>query len=103
MKTIAHGLLLAVSVIAPLHAQGLVQPSALIKPTADSWPMYNGDYSGRRFSELATVNSGNVASLTLGWTRRVTATGPAGGGGATSAVIKGTPVVANGVLYVTIP
>src|SRR4029450_11186834 len=29
--------------------------------------------------------------------------GPAGGGGTTAAVIKGTPVVANGVLYVTIP
>ena len=45
----------------------------------------------------------NVASLSLGWTHRIAAAGPAGGGGTTAAVIKGTPVVANGVLYVTIP
>ena len=65
--------------------------------------MHNGDYSGRRFSELTTVDSRNVASLSLGWTHRIAAAGPAGGGGTTAAVIKGTPVVANGVLYVTIP
>ena len=30
-------------------AQGL-DPAGLVKPGTDSWPMYNGDYSGRRFS-----------------------------------------------------
>jgi alcohol dehydrogenase (cytochrome c) len=58
---------------------------------------------GRRFSELTTIDSRNVASLSLGWTHRIAAAGPAGGGGTTAAVIKGTPVVVNGVLYVTIP
>jgi alcohol dehydrogenase (cytochrome c) len=43
-----------------------VAPSALAAPTPDSWPMYNGDYSGRRFSELTTLDSRTVASLTLG-------------------------------------
>lgn len=101
-RKIAHGFLLAL-LVAPVLGQGVVELSALTKPTADSWPMYNGDYSGRRFSELTTVNSRNAGSLSLRWTQRVTASGPAGGGGTTAAVIKGTPVVVNGVLYVTVP
>ena len=100
---IAAALLLVVLVAIHADAQGVVAPSALTQPATDSWPMYNGDYSGRRFSPLMIVNSSNVQSLSLGWTHRITAEGPAGGGGSTSAVIKGTPVVVNGVLYVTIP
>ena len=95
---IASALLLVVSVTAPANAQGVVAPAALAQPATDAWPMYNGDYSGRRFSPLKTANSSNVQSLSLGWTHRITAEGPAGGGGSTSAVIKGTPVVVNGVL-----
>ena len=34
-----------------LAAQGL-DPAALLKPPTDTWPTYNGDYSGRRFSPL---------------------------------------------------
>ena len=45
-------------------AQGVVSPEVLTTPSADSWPMHNGDYSGRRFSALTTVTSGNVGSLT---------------------------------------
>src|ERR1700693_1207508 len=36
-------------------AQGL-GPARLLKP-GDSWPSYNGDYSGRRFSPLTQINS----------------------------------------------
>jgi alcohol dehydrogenase (cytochrome c) len=100
---IAAVLLLAASALVSVHAQGVVPPALLIQPGTDSWPMHNGDYSGRRFSPLTTVNSTNIGLLSLGWTHRVTAAGSAGGGGTTAAVIKGTPVVANGVLYVTIP
>ena len=92
-----------VAVAIPLAGQGTVDRAALLDPTTDSWPMHNGDYSGRRFSGLPTINSDNVSSLSLAWTHRIAATGPAGGGGSTAAVIKGTPVTANGVLYVTIP
>jgi alcohol dehydrogenase (cytochrome c) len=31
----------------------------------DSWPTYNGDFSGRRFSPLAKINDRNVNQLTL--------------------------------------
>ena len=34
--------------IVPLHAQKL--------PPTDSWPTYNGDYSGRRYSTLSKIN-----------------------------------------------
>ena len=37
------------------------------KPSTDSWPTYNGDYSGRRFSSLTKVNAGNVKHLSLAW------------------------------------
>jgi alcohol dehydrogenase (cytochrome c) len=87
-----------------LYGQGTLDPAKLLQPSADSWPMYNGDYSGRRFSAQSKVNVNNVNALTLAWVYRANpGAGPAGGGGNTSAIIKGTPVVVNGVLYVTIP
>jgi len=87
-----------------LVAQNTVGSSLLRQPLADSWPMYNGDYSGRRFSALTSIDMTNVASLTQAWTFRPDAgNAPAGGGGSAQVLIKGTPVVVNGVLYVTIP
>ena len=56
------------------------------------WPTYNGDVSGRRFSTLHQVNAGNVSSLTLAWSL------PTHGLG-----LKGTPLVIDGVLYLTAP
>ena len=67
-------LALALQACVTLSAQGVVSIDDLLKPTSSSWPMYNGDYSGRRFSELTTLDSRTVASLSLGWTHRITAT-----------------------------
>src|SRR5215212_229793 len=78
-----------------LFAQSL-DPAKLLKPPTDSWPTYNGDYSGRRFSTLTKINSTNVGSMSLGWVYRINTSG---GGGA----IKATPVVVDGVMYFTIP
>ncbi|MBI4903852.1 MAG: acido-empty-quinoprotein group A [Acidobacteria bacterium] len=49
-----------------------IAPSELTKPLKDSWPTYNGDYTGRRFSALKQVNSVNVKSLSLAWMSRLT-------------------------------
>src|SRR5258708_30678706 len=45
-------------------AQGL-DPAALLKPATNTWPTYNGDYSGARYSSLDQINASNVNSLTL--------------------------------------
>ena len=74
-----------------LQAQGLTA-NGLLAPSADSWPTYNGDYSGRRFSRLDQINSSNVNSLSLAWIFR---TNPA--------TIKSTPLLVNGILYLTTP
>ena len=77
-------------------AQGL-DPSALLKPPVDSWPTYNGDYSGRRFSPLKQIHTGNVHTLSLAWASRFS------GGSGPNPSIKATPLMVNGILYFTAP
>src|SRR5438132_3171790 len=69
------------------------------KPSRDAWPTYNGDYSGRRFSPLTKINDSNISSLSLAWVYRANA----GGGGMFGGAIKATPVVVDGVMYLTLP
>ena len=77
-----------------LVAAGQAPPRAGQAPT-DGWPTYNGDYTGRRFSPLTKVNDRNVKSLSLGWSYRLSAAG--------AGPIKGTPLVVNGIVYLTAP
>ncbi len=74
------------------QAQGL-DPAAIVKPTPDMWPTYNGDYSGKRFSELKQVNEGNIKDLKLAWLYHADG----------NAEIKATPLELDGVLYFTMP
>src|SRR6201988_1417493 len=84
-------LLLAYSVGAQrAFSQGL-DAAALLKPATDTWPTYNGDYSGRRFSTLDQINAANVNSLTLAWIY------------SPHLELKSTPLEVNGVLYFTSP
>src|SRR5215467_2880100 len=100
-------------------AQGL-DPATLLKPLADSWPTYSGDYTGRRYSSLKQINQSNVKNLTLAWTKRLS-NGPNGGGGqsgvplivggegsgdivvAGATQVKGAVLQVGSVLYVTSP
>jgi alcohol dehydrogenase (cytochrome c) len=94
----------AVTAGAGISAQGTLAPERLREPLGREWPMHNGDYSGRRFSHLDALDTNTVERLTLAWVARPSpGAAPAGGGGPTSVTIKGTPVVVNGVMYVTIP
>ena len=43
--------------LAQAIVMGQVTPADLLKPLKDSWPTYNGDYSGKRYSALAQVNN----------------------------------------------
>ena len=69
-----------------------LNPKAMLKPPADSWPTYNGDYTGRRYSALAQINQSNVGQLTVAWMAQMK-----------SVAIKSTPLLVNGILYMTTP
>jgi alcohol dehydrogenase (cytochrome c) len=75
-----------------LAAQG-IDSSALLKPSSDSWPTYHGDYTGRRHSPLTQITPDNVKSLGLAWAFQT------GRGDQ----IKASPIVVDGILYVTTP
>jgi len=63
-------------------AQSGLDPAVILKPLADQWTTYSGDYSGKRFSSLKAVNPATVKNLSLAWvTRFTTGCGPAGVGG----------------------
>ncbi len=80
--------------LSPRRARQEAQP-------ADTWPTYNGDYSGKRFSPLRQIQASNVRSLAIAWMYRVTVAGAMRGVGAPD--IKSTPLMVNGVLYFTVP
>jgi alcohol dehydrogenase (cytochrome c) len=82
----AASLILAPGLLAVQQAvpdQPGLDPQAIKKPLADSWPTYSGDYSSRRYSLLTQANQTTVKNLTLAWTARLTggSVTPAGGGG----------------------
>ena len=62
------------------------------KGTVD-WPLYGRNYANHRFSELKQIDQSNVAKLKPAWTFE---TGKVGS-------FQATPIVANGIMYVTTP
>jgi alcohol dehydrogenase (cytochrome c) len=93
VATVVYCASLAIS----LRAQGALDPAKLSQPATDTWPTYNGDYSGRRYSTLSKINASNIQSLGLAWVYRINT----GEGGRSR--ISATPLEVNGVLYFTIP
>src|SRR5260370_417378 len=88
MKLISLTLLFAAS----LSGQGVTQ-QLLAHPTPDSWPGYHGDYSGRRHTALTQITPENVGSLALSWVFQTNQTN----------AIKCSPLLVDGVLYITVP
>ncbi len=77
-----------------IAAQGLSE-NMLLHPPEDTWPTYNGDYSGKRFSSLRQINKGNVGMLAMTWAFQTDNTnGPR---------LKSTPLLVDGTLYFTEP
>ena len=95
-STVVLGVFVLCSIALSGQAPRGVDAAKLLKPGTDSWPTYNGDYSGRRFSTLDKINVSNVDALTLAWVFRHN-------GGPGSGAIKGTPLQINGVIYLTAP
>jgi alcohol dehydrogenase (cytochrome c) len=85
-------LFLALAFAASILAQS-IDPSALLKPAADSWPTYHGDYTGQRHSKLTQITPANVHQLTLAWAFQTNQ----------PPQIKATPILVNGVIYLTTP
>ncbi|MBZ5681445.1 MAG: PQQ-dependent dehydrogenase, methanol/ethanol family [Acidobacteriia bacterium] len=63
----------------------------LASPPAANWISYNGDYSGRRYSKLSQINTGNVSRLRAEWVFHARNTSR----------LEVTPVVVNGLMFVT--
>ena len=63
----------------------------LNQPPAANWISYNGDYSGRRYSSLSSINPGNLAGLRAEWVFHASNTKR----------LEVTPVVVNGMMLVT--
>lgn len=67
-----------------------------------SWQHYGGDAGGRRFSLHTQIDPGNVVELEVAWTYR---TGDVSDGGRLpgTTTFKATPVLLDGVLYLSTP
>lgn len=119
--TLKKLLLIAPLAVMPvlLMAQGKgLDPAQLLKPLSDSWPTYNGDYSGKRYSLLTQINQSTVKNLTLAWVAKLEG-GPGGGGRgdaplivggegtidfpAGNVTIKASALMVDGTLYLTAP
>ena len=85
-------LLLFAAGSSPLAAQS-PEAEQLLHPSPDSWPLYHGDYSGQRHSQLTQVAPQNVGSLGLAWAFQTNQL----------ATIKSSPLLVDGVLYFTVP
>jgi alcohol dehydrogenase (cytochrome c) len=69
-----------------------VSPEELLaQPVGANWTSYNGDYTGRRYSSLREINPENVGRLRAAWVFHP----------GKSENLEATPVVVNGVMYVT--
>lgn len=74
---------------------GIVDDTRLLAASGDSrnWLTFGRDYSNQRYAALAQITTGNVASLVPRW---IYQTG-------ISAAFQATPLVVDGVMYLTTP
>lgn len=113
MKRSSFKKITQLTAVAVLSATALVAQQASTSPglspnalqlfhqPPDTWPTYNGDYSGRRFSAIRQITQQNIQDLKIKWKYKITGIPPLRGSG--PLIIKSTPLMVNGVLYFTIP
>ncbi|MGB0012623.1 MAG: PQQ-dependent dehydrogenase, methanol/ethanol family [Candidatus Sulfotelmatobacter sp.] len=75
-----------IAAVADVNAQDL-----LARPVGANWTSYNGDYTGRRYSNLREINIANAAQLRAAWVFHP----------GNSQNLEVTPLVVDGVMYVT--
>ena len=76
----------AISASIDVHPADLV-----VEPPGANWISYNGDYSGRRYTSLAQITPENVTQLRAQWVFHIR----------DSNDLEVTPVVVNGIMFVT--
>ena len=76
---------------APAPLPGAVSFSQIADPKPGDWPTYHGVLTGNRHSALDQINTSNVANLGARWTFTISSTRR----------LEMTPVVVDGVMYVT--
>jgi len=74
---------------------GVVDDARLLGAARDgaNWLTYGRDYGNQRFSPLQAINAGNVKRLVPRWIYQ----------GGVSATFQATPIVVDGVMYVSLP
>jgi glucose dehydrogenase len=74
---------------------GIIDDNRLLKAQADlnNWLSHGRDYGNQRFSPLTQINKSNVKSLTPRWTFK----------SGVSSTFQTTPIVADGVMYLSLP
>jgi alcohol dehydrogenase (cytochrome c) len=70
-----------------------VDPQQLLNPPADAWLTYHGEYNGQRHSKLTQITPQNVGNLKQVWSFQA----------AGNQAIKASPILVDGVLYITTP
>jgi alcohol dehydrogenase (cytochrome c) len=87
--------------VAPAEPNVSLDPNVIGKIPIDSWTTFNGDYTGQRYSTLTQITPENVGQLTQQWAFKISTVGAQRG--APEPIIKCTPLLVDGVLYITIP
>jgi len=77
--------------LVPGEGRGGIPFAGIAEPEPGNWPTYHGRLSGNRHSPLAQINTGNVAQLAPKWIFPIP----------NARRLEVTPVVVDGVMYVT--
>ena len=65
---------------------------SLLKPKPEDWTTYHGSLSGNRYAALSQIDTKNVSKLQLQWSYQLP-----------YSPLQTTPLVADGIMYVTAP
>src|SRR5947207_5302105 len=96
----------AAAIILAVFAQSASAQPQGKQPAAGDWPVYGHDLAGTRYSPLTQITTANVNKLAQSWTYKLASDTPAapngkGKGGGAGPPSETTPIVINGVMYVT--
>ncbi len=94
------GSLLMASALTPVQAADMTFERALnTDKEPQNWLLHHGNYQGHRFSELKDINTDTVKNLKLVFS--VALSGFQSGGRYAFGNLEGTPIVEDGIIYVT--